>query len=98
MHEERQYYVYVLANAGNEVLYIGMTNDLYRRVEEHRQKLVPGFTKRYNVTKLVYFDVHLTAFDAIAREKQLKGGSRAKKIALIESVNPTWRDLILELT
>ena len=97
MHNERQYFVYILTNEGNGVLYIGMTNDLSRRLEEHRLKLVPGFTVKYNVTKLVYYEVHATAMDAIEREKQLKGGSRVRKIQLVESLNPTWKDLVDDL-
>lgn len=87
----------MLTNPGNSVIYIGMTGELFRRLEAHRDKLVPGFTAKYNVTKLVYFEVHSTALDAIAREKQLKAGSRAKKIALVESMNPTWKDMLEEL-
>lgn len=95
--EERQYYVYILTNVANAVLYVGMTNDLERRMYEHRNKLVAGFTAKYGLDKLVYFEVFATVYDAITREKQLKGGSRAKKIALIEKENPTWRDLGDEL-
>lgn len=88
----REYYVYILASA-SRVLYIGVTNDLERRLWEHRQKLIPGFTKKYNVTRLVYFEDFRDVRDAIAREKQLKGWRREKKTTLIESMNPTWRDL-----
>jgi putative endonuclease len=87
------FFVYIMTNAHHTVLYLGMTNDLLRRVSEHRSGQVPGFTKRYNVTKLVYFEELGSAWDAIAREKQLKGGSRRKKIELIERLNPEWRDL-----
>ncbi|MCQ2446743.1 MAG: GIY-YIG nuclease family protein [Clostridia bacterium] len=90
------YYVYILTNWNNHVLYIGITNDLYRRLYEHKNHLVDGFTKRYNVNKLVYFEMTSDVKAAIEREKQLKGWLRAKKIALIESQNPEWKDLSLE--
>jgi len=70
-----------------------MTNDLERRVQEHKQKLVPGFTSKYNCTKLVYFDSGTDVYGAIEREKEIKGWLRSKKIALIESINPEWKDL-----
>ena len=82
-----------MSNKDDNVLYIGVTNDLIRRVYEHKNKLIAGFTKKYNVTKLVYFEEFSEVEDAINREKQLKGGSRQKKIELIESVNNKWRDL-----
>ena len=88
-----EYFVYILTNCSNKVMYIGVTNDLERRLCEHRQGLVDGFTKRYNVKKLVYFEQGCSVEDAIAREKQLKGWSRAKKNALVESLNPDWNDL-----
>ncbi len=87
------YYVYILTNKGNTVLYIGVTNDLERRIYEHKNKILEGFTKKYNVDKLVYYEETKDINEAIAREKQLKKWSRAKKINLIESVNKTWRDL-----
>ena len=87
------YYVYILTTKKNTVLYIGVTNNLERRLYEHRNDLVDGFTKRYHVHKLVYFESTNDPYVAISREKQLKGWLRAKKIALIESVNPQWRDL-----
>ena len=90
-----QYYVYVMTN-GVRTLYIGVTNDLMRRVFEHRQKLVEGFTKKYNITMLVYYETTSDVHAAIAREKQLKSWRRSKKIALIESSNPQWKDLSLE--
>ncbi len=89
----KTYAVYILSNKNNTVLYTGVTNDLLRRVSEHKSKLIPGFTKRYNVDKLVYCEWFEDAPNAIAREKQLKAGSRAKKNALIESNNPEWQDL-----
>ena len=88
----KQYYVYIMtSNSGT--LYTGMTNDLQRRVYQHKQKLIPGFTYRYNVNRLVYFEVFNEPQQAIAREKQIKGWLRHKKIALIEEQNPTWCDL-----
>ena len=86
-------YVYLMTNPGESVLYTGVTNDLMRRVYQHREKRLEGFTKRYNVTKLVYFEAFEDPESAIAREKQIKKWSRARKDALVESVNPGWRDL-----
>ena len=77
----------------SKTLYIGVTNDLVKRVYQHKNKLVEGFTKKYNITKLVYFEETNDINAAIAREKQLKGWLRKKKIALIESMNPEWKDL-----
>ncbi len=91
----REYYVYIMTN-GVRTLYIGVTNDLARRVYEHKQMLRDGFTKKYNITFLVYFDVTSNVEAARAREKQLKGWRRDKKIALIEASNPQWKDLSLE--
>ncbi len=93
MFEERQYYIYIMTNKNNSVLYTGMTNDLARRVLEHKEKKKKGFTSRYNAIKLVYYEIFATAYDAIAREKQIKAGSRKKKLDLINSVNPEWKDL-----
>ena len=93
----RQYYVYMLTNRHNTVLYTGVTNDLLRRVHEHRTKAVAGFTRRYNVDKLVYYEATDDVTGAITREKQIKAGSRAKKVALINRMNPEWRDLSGEL-
>ncbi len=87
------YYIYIATNKTNTVLYVGVTNDLVRRIFEHKNKLVPGFTATYNVTKLVYYEMLATSLDAIAREKQLKGGSRKKKLTLIEKMNPRFEDL-----
>ncbi len=87
------YCVYILTNWSGKVMYIGVTNDLQRRLYEHRHQLADGFTKRYNVHKLVYFEQTGDVRAAIAREKQLKGWSREKKNALVASANPTWRDL-----
>jgi putative endonuclease len=91
----KQYYVYILASR-SRVLYVGVTNDLRRRVEQHKQKVVEGFTQKYNVTSLVYYEVTNDVHAALAREKQLKGWRRSKKTDLIESVNPTWKDLNLD--
>ncbi|MEW5958350.1 MAG: GIY-YIG nuclease family protein [Chloroflexota bacterium] len=88
----KKYYVYIMTNR-SRTLYTGITNDLNRRVYEHKHKLIPGFTSRYNITLLVYFEETTDVKAAIAREKQIKGWLRAKKIALIESVNPRWQDL-----
>lgn len=93
----RQYYVYITTNKWNQVLYTGVTNDLKRRVFEHKEKLIKGFTARYNVTRLVYYEVLEDAENAIIREKQIKAGSRAKKIALINGLNEDWKDLYGEL-
>ncbi len=94
---EEQFYVYIMASRRNGTLYIGITNNLIRRVYEHKQKIIEGFTKRYNVTMLVYFEIFSNPQDAIRREKQLKAGSRKKKIQLIEKANPNWKDLYDEL-
>ena len=87
------YYVYILTNRRNTVLYTGVTSDLYNRVLEHRKKVNPGFTARYNIYKLVYYEPYGYIYDAIEREKQIKAGSRQKKIDLINSLNPGWEDL-----
>jgi putative endonuclease len=88
----RTFHVYILAS-NSAVLYTGMTNGLARRIREHQEKQIPGFTKTYNVMKLVWFEAHGTAVSAIAREKQIKRWSRAKRIALVAEFNPRWRDL-----
>ena len=89
----RSYYIYLLTNYNNKVLYTGVTNDLKRRVQEHADKLIDGFTKQYNIYKLVYFEETNDVKKAIAREKEIKGWSRAKKNELIESMNPEWNNL-----
>ena len=86
------YYVYIMTNRSG-TLYVGMTNDIRRRVWQHRHKLIEGFTKRYNITRLVYYEETPDVAAAIAREKQIKGWLRKKKIALIESHNSGWKDL-----
>jgi len=93
----RQYFVYILANRRDGVLYTGMTNDLKRRIYEHKAKLVKGFAERYNVVSLVYFEAFADAYSAIAREKQIKAGPRRRKIALIVASNPRWKDLYGDL-
>ena len=93
----KQYYIYILTNKNNTVLYTGVTNNLQRRVYEHKQKLVECFTKKYNLDKLVYYEVLNDIKNAITREKQIKGGSRQSKIDLVNSMNDTWHDLYEEL-
>lgn len=88
-----QYFVYILASKQNTVLYIGVTNNLERRVLEHKNKINKGFTSRYNVDKLVYFEEYTNINEAIKREKQLKKWNRQWKIDLIEKINPDWKDL-----
>ena len=90
---ERTYCVYILTNERHSVLYTGVTSDLRKRVWEHIEKPVDGFTKRYNASKLVYYEAAAEMLSAISREKQIKAGSRAKKIALINTMNPEWRNL-----
>ena len=92
------YWVYVLASKPNGTLYVGVTNDLVRRVYEHREKLVDGFTKKYDVSTLVYYELHDTIDPALQREKNIKHWSRQWKIDLIVALNPTWRDLYDEIT
>ncbi len=86
-----------MTNKYNTVLYTGVTGDLQKRVYEHKEKLVSGFTSYYNVSKLVYYEVGEDAYGAITREKQIKAGSRQKKIDLISSMNPKWEDLYYQL-
>ena len=93
----KQYYIYILSNETNTVIYTGVTNDLKRRVFEHKEKFVEGFTKKYNISKLVYYEVCQDVMGAIYREKQLKGLSRLKKNKLIAQFNPYWQDLYEEL-
>ena len=92
---DRKYYVYILTN-GSRTLYVGVTNDIVRRIYEHKHKMVDGFTKKYNLTYLAYYDETTDVMSAIEREKQIKGWRRSKKIELIESVNPNWRDLAMD--
>ncbi len=90
------YYVYILTNAHHNVLYTGLTNDLERRCKEHKQKIKKGFTKNYNVDKLIYSEIFEFIEEAISREKQIKGYSRLKKVALINQFNNDWMDLYIE--
>ncbi|MDA0988414.1 MAG: GIY-YIG nuclease family protein [Chloroflexi bacterium] len=90
-----QYYVYILTNRTRR-LYVGVTNDLLRRIYEHKQKLIPGFTSTYNLTRLAYYETTTDVHSAISREKQVKSWRRAKKMALVETINPDWRDLSAE--
>ena len=91
--KDKQFYVYIMTNKNNTVLYTGVTSDLKKRVYEHKAKLVEGFTKKYNVAKLVYYEVLEDPENAILREKQIKAGSRMKKIKRIEEMNKGWEDL-----
>ncbi len=93
---ERTFHVYIMAGASG-VLYLGVTSTLAKRVGQHKEKLIPGFTHKYNVTKLVWFESHASIRAAISREKEIKAWRRAKKVALIESLNPQWNDLSLHL-
>ncbi|MCI0706524.1 MAG: GIY-YIG nuclease family protein [Ignavibacteriae bacterium] len=95
--KKKFYYDYIMTNKTNEVLYTGFTSDLPKRVYQHKHKLIKGFTSRYNLTKLVWYEVHEDVQAAIAREKQLKAGSRQKKLDLISAMNPEWRDLSEDL-
>ena len=88
------YYVYFLTSSNNSALYIGVTNDLERRIEEHRSGLIPGYTQKYNCHKLVYFEEYSDVNEAISREKQLKKWSRSKKNDLVNKINPEWKELL----
>ncbi|MBU1163958.1 GIY-YIG nuclease family protein [Patescibacteria group bacterium] len=91
--DRREYYVYIMTTKNNTVLYIGVTNDIYRRVHEHKQKSAKGFTSKYNVVKLIYFEEYEYIHDALDREKQLKKWYRKWKEELINKFNPDWEDL-----
>ena len=91
------HYVYILSNSAGTVLYTGVTSNLQARVDQHKRKLVEGFTKTYNVDRLVFYEESDEAMAAFEREKQIKGGSRKRKLDLINSFNPEWRDLFDEL-
>ena len=93
----RKYYIYILTNRHHTVLYIGVTGNLVKRIWQHKQKEIEGFTKRYNVNRLIYFEEYQWVYDAIEREKQLKGWTRKKKENLIEKLNPDWFDLFEEI-
>ena len=94
---EKIFYTYIATNNWNKVLYTGMTNDIARRMDDHRKSAVKGFASMCNICKLVYVEVHETSYAAITNEKQIKGGSRKRKIQLIEFRNPTWKDLSREV-
>lgn len=93
---EKTYYVYLLTNWNNKVMYVGVTSNLERRIYEHKNKLVEGFTKKYNVSKLVHFEITSDVMAAIEREKQIKKWRREKKNQLVIAMNPEWKDLSLE--
>ena len=90
---QRQYFVYLMTNKNKSVIYTGITNNLYRRIYEHKNGLHEGFSKKYNVIHLVYYEIFKDSYSAISREKQIKAGSRKKKMDLINSFNPDWNDL-----
>ena len=95
MQDPRRYFVYIMTNP-SKTLYTGLTNSIRRRVREHKEKLIPGFTSKYNITRLVYFESYEDVHKAIEREKEIKSWTRAKRVALIESRNPRWDDLSRE--
>jgi len=95
--DQQQSYVYLMMNKANTVIYTGITSNLQKRVYEHKEKIIEGFTKKYNVNKLVYYEVFDDIENTILREKQVKAGSRKKKIDLIKSMNPDFRDLYDDL-
>lgn len=97
MKPQKEYFVYILASQKNGTLYIGVTNNLLRRIEEHKNKVNDGFTKKYNVNMLVYYESTNYIIDAITREKRLKNWKRDWKLKLIEDFNPNWKDLYYEL-
>ncbi len=90
-------YIYILTNKNNSTLYIGVTSNLQKRIHQHKNHLVDGFSKKYNMLKLVYYEIIDSMYEAIKREKQLKAGSRKKKIELINLKNPNWNDLFQEI-
>ena len=97
MYAKKYYFVYILTNKNNHVLYTGVTNNLIRRIAEHKAGFGSKFTKKYNVHKLLYYETYEDITEAIAREKQIKSGSRKKKLDLINSMNSAWEDLYLKL-
>lgn len=92
------YYVYILAKARNSTFYVGVTNDLVRRIFEHKNDLADGFTKKYGIHRLVYYEMHSSIEEAIRREKSMKRWSRAMKMEAIERMNPEWEDLYADIT
>ncbi len=95
--QNKQYFVYIATNKANTVLYTGVTNNLIKRCYQHKTKTLAGFTAKYNVSKIVYFEESNEILEALKREKQIKAGSRQKKIDLINQLNPTWKDLYEDL-
>ncbi len=95
--KDHNYYIYIISNWNNKVIYIGMTNDLERRIYEHKNKIFEGFSKKYNLNKLVYYEYTNDVNAAIRREKEIKKWRREKKNKLIESMNPEWKDLEVEI-
>jgi putative endonuclease len=96
VYGSKTYYVYLLTNWNNKVMYVGVTNNLERRIHEHKQKLIKGFTEKYNVSKLVYFEETQDVTAALEREKQIKKWRREKKNQLVDLMNPDWKDLSLK--
>lgn len=94
---DKRGFIYILTNKNNTVLYTGVTSGLKKRICEHKNKIVSSFSKKYNLNKLVYFEVFENILDAIKREKQIKAGSRKKKIELVNKINPLWKDLYEEI-
>jgi len=92
MRREKLCYVYIMTNKSG-TLYVGMTNNIKKRIYEHKKKLIPGFTKKYNISQLIYFETFDDIYSAIAREKTIKGWLRKKKIDLVNKINPDWKDL-----
>jgi len=93
---DKRYFVYIMTNKNNNVLYTGMTNNLVWRVYQHKNKLLKGFTNRYNCIRLVYYEIYNDPYSAITREKQIKAGSRRKKLEMNEKINPLWKDFSSE--
>ena len=93
MYGEKYYFVYIMTNWNDNVMYVGMTNNIVRRVYEHKNKLIDGFTKKYNIIKLVYYETFQDVRLAIEREKEIKKWRREKKNKLVQTINPEWRDL-----
>jgi len=94
---DKKYCVYILTNKNNTTLYTGVTSNLVQRIYQHKEKLVEGFSKKYNLMKLVYYECAVEVISAIEREKQIKAGSRKKKIQLVNAMNPEWKDLYFDL-
>ena len=94
---KKHFFIYILTNKTDYVLYTGVTNDLKRRVFEHKEKIIKGFSKKYNLSKLVYYEIFEDPESAITREKQIKAGSREKKLKLINKMNPNWEDLYFQI-